>query len=173
MASAVPGSDPKSSPRRKGIAPWKIVVGILGGGALLLGMVVVAVVVFISMHKDDLLKKGAQAQQEGSAYGELHDQSECVAKVVGRLDSTDFLGEIGDRLFLGSCLQAARPVDGFCMDVPPSRKILSSVAWRLKACAKAGREGNEECSRMLEEVQKFCNPDLGVSDSGESSDVSR
>ncbi|MBK9575998.1 MAG: hypothetical protein IPK50_22725 [Fibrobacterota bacterium] len=151
-------SAPTNQPKKKGIAAWKIVVGILGVCVALLGLLVVVVVIFVSTQEDSFMKDADLARERGTSFGKTHDQRECVTDVLSRLDSAGTLEQVIDRIFLDECLAAAQPSDNFCRAVPPKSEFLATVSWRLQACTEYGKPSNEDCGRTIGEIQEFCHP---------------
>jgi hypothetical protein len=71
-----------------------------------------------------------------------------------------FTGAIKVQLFFEECLKAAKPVPGFCDDVPAKSEILKSATWLEQINRKHGLSGTYEMG-LLAEIQKVCDADAG------------
>ena len=148
----------EENPKKRPIAPWKIIVGVIAGLAGLLVLVVVGFVGFLAMNQDKIVKQGSLAKAQGAAYGASRTQSECLETVLGRLDTSGMMDQLKDRIFLDECFSKAKVSSDLCVDVPPESSFVASVSWRLKACADHGKEGNQACTRLMGNVQTLCHP---------------
>lgn len=158
MAETPSGTRSTPEAKKKGIPVWVVVVGALAACLGILVILAVVVGAYAISHSKGLKKDAQIVKERGAAFGRSHEQRDCVKDVLGRLDTSDFLQQVGEHLYLDACLEVARPTDGFCQDVPPESKILSSVLWRQEACSRHGKPGNEDCARMMGKVQGFCHP---------------
>lgn len=126
---------------------------------ILLGIVAAgAGVWWIRQNKDRLVEKGKATRAEGQAFGRSATASACVDKALEtyRGDSSALLREVQARVWLGGCLDTATPESGICTGVPPESEILRSVTWRLAECSRRGLEGDKGCTRILDELQQYC-----------------
>ena len=138
--------------------PW---VKVLLGGCLVL-MVVGFVAVFMGVrwfqsNKDELMAKAKAVRAEGEEYGRSATASACVAKAIEtyRADSA-VMREVSARLWLSGCLDTATPESELCTGVPPTSEIVRTVTWRMRECSRLGLDGDRGCTRILEEVQRYC-----------------
>ena len=98
---------------------------------------------------------------EGTTFGRNKDRTACVDEAVVRIKKEGgFTGAVKIQLFLGECLKAARPVPGFCDDVPAQGEILKTVTWIQELSRKYALSGTYETG-LLSEIQKICDADAG------------
>lgn len=152
-----PTSD-QPTPKRKGIAPWKIVVGMIVTCVVLMGLVFGGFVLYFTKNSDSLMRESQLARRRGVAFAQTHTQRECVEEAVRQLDVAGFRQQLMLHQFLDGCLPEAQATVGFCDEVPEESSILASVAWRMRACSDYGKTGDEDCARLQSGVQKFCHP---------------
>lgn len=115
-------------------------------------------VLYFTKNSDTLTRESKLAQSRGEAFGQMHSQRECVVEAIRQLDAAGFRQQLMLHQFLYRCLPVAATTEGFCDGVPEESSILSSVTWRMRACSDYGKSGDEDCSRLLSSVQKFCHP---------------
>jgi hypothetical protein len=98
---------------------------------------------------------------EGKAFGADKDRTACVNEAVARIKREGgFTGAVKVRLFFDECLKAAKPVPGFCDNVPAPSSILKSATWLDEMNQKYGLTGIYE-KDLLAEIQKTCEADAG------------
>lgn len=136
-------------------------VKVLLGGCLLL-MAVAFVAVFLGVrwfqsNKDDLMAKAQAMRAEGQAFGRSATASACVAKAIENYrGDTSLMREVRTRVWLTGCLETATPESELCTGVPPTSEIMRTVRWRMSECSRLGLDGDRGCTRVLEEVQRYC-----------------
>lgn len=158
----------QDAPKKK-LATWKIVVGVVGALVGLLILLVVGIGVFFTMNQDKLKEAGLRAKAEGAAFGANNTQKACIDKAVSKVDTSGFMEEVVNRLFLSECLNKAQPTADLCTGVPQESSILETASWRVQFCAASGKEGNQACARVLEAVQDHCHPTEKVNDAAKDS----
>jgi len=138
-------------PLAKGLLAGCIVLIVLAGIAILLG------VRWVNANKDQLRAKAERVRAEGQEFGGTATTSACVAKAmeVYRSDAS-ILGEARARIWLGGCFASSTPEEGFCTGIPPKGEIMRTVRWRLSECSRLGLDADKGCTRILEEVQRYC-----------------
>jgi hypothetical protein len=138
----------------------KILLIVLGGLLLIVVGLAGGAYWWFTSHLDKLKADGEQAMAEGTAFAAGKTRNECVTEGVARSGRCDgMMCEVKNRFFVKSCLGAAADVPGFCQGVPPKSEIMKSVQWSLSRCQGGGGEVDQRCSRVMSEVQEFCNPD--------------
>jgi hypothetical protein len=137
-----------------------VVKGLLAGCVVLLviaGIAAIVVVRWIRANKDRLRAQAAEVQAEGQAYGKSVSAPDCLAKAMERYRAeTVLVGEVRVRIWLKGCLENSAPDAAFCDPVPPDSEILRTVTWRLSECSRLGLDGDKGCTRILQEVQRYC-----------------
>jgi len=113
-----------------------------------------------SKHGKEVVESGNQARVEGEQFGEETDDQGCLDETLARhRRAAGFSRTIAHRLFLGGCLSASEPTDGFCNQVPKLKDIMKSAAWQAKRCAEA-RLGDVYCRQLFQQVQIYCESSL-------------
>jgi len=98
---------------------------------------------------------------EGTTFGKDKDRAACVDETVARIKKEGgFTAAVKVQLFFEECLKAAKPVAGFCDDVPPKSEMLKSATWLEQINRKHGLNGTYEVG-LLAEIQKICDADAG------------
>ncbi|HEV7699267.1 MAG TPA: hypothetical protein VGO43_03475 [Pyrinomonadaceae bacterium] len=141
----------------------KILLGC--GGVIVIVVIVLGGVVFYLMNKDfekssKLLQEGIKRDQNaGMEFGKTIDQPGCINEGfrLSRLTSQE--REVTIFTFVNSCLQSAKPVQDFCVGVPP-HSYPADTNWRAEECRKAGLDAlKTECTSVFEAKQSFCQPE--------------
>ncbi len=110
-----------------------------------------------SQHKDELLQGGQRALDEGREFGAQADNEGCVTEAVARNKREPGIGAtISHNLFLRSCLEASKPLPGFCEAVPGRTELMKSVQWQQQKCKAVGLAADTYCSQLFTQVQQFC-----------------
>jgi hypothetical protein len=110
-----------------------ICVIVLGGAALALGTVF-----WWQQHGQAMLAESKAAIRNGAKFGDGKDAPACVDEAVARVKNAGYAEAVMVRLFLTSCLKVAKPVVGFCDDVPAKTDRTKSASWQLKMNQKYG-----------------------------------
>jgi hypothetical protein len=135
----------------------KIVLAVVGFFILILIGFGVTGYIYFNQHKDEWMKAANVAKQEGEAFGAGKEASQCVDEAITRVGKCQGLPcEVGNRLFLNSCLSKASPSPQLCSSVPRRSEILRSAKWALDECGRRGLPNNQPCGRLLQEVQIYC-----------------
>ena len=139
---------------------WLIVVLLIGVSALATcGVAFGAGAWWFNKNKAGLVAQGLEAKNEGEAFGQQHQDRECVGEVLGRLTpQSSFTEEIRLRLFLASCVKAAERAPGYCEAVPLPSAVLKVSAWALDTCGRAGRGTDQPCTRVVQGAIDGCHP---------------
>lgn len=124
-----------------------VVLVVLVGGAS---------VYYVSKHKQEWLEAGNKVLDEGEKFGSQTDNDGCVAEVVERARrEPGFSAGLKHTVFLRACLEASRPVPGFC-DVPKRTEFIKSAQWQQQKCQAVGLTADTYCSQIFTQVQQFC-----------------
>lgn len=135
----------------------RVLLLVVGVGVGTCGLLVSAGMWWFNRNKEALKTKYAEATAAGEAFGQAHDDTECVDEALARKDAKGgFLGQVAGNLFLTACLEVAPSAAGFCEGVPPSSRLIESATWAVAACGQRGRGEDQACARMMQEVQKAC-----------------
>jgi len=135
----------------------KIVLAVIGVFVLIVIGFGVTVFIYVNQHKEEWVKAGNVAKQEGEAYAAGKDAGQCVDEALRRLGSCRGLQcEVMSRLFLEQCMKKAAPAPQLCTNVPRRSEILASARWAIEECSRRGMANNQPCSRLLQEVQRHC-----------------
>ena len=93
---------------------------------------------------------------EGTEYGKHTDSQGCLDEGLARHTRAGGLGElIRTNAFLRACLDASRPVPGFC-DVPRQTEFIKSAQWKQQQCQKHGLSMEKQCVQLFAQVQQHC-----------------
>ncbi|MGZ5442954.1 MAG: hypothetical protein ACXW5U_12950 [Thermoanaerobaculia bacterium] len=137
-----------------------LVKGLLIGCLVLVviaSIALIAAVRWLGANKDRLRAQADEVRTEGRVFGRSATTSACVAKTFDTYRSdTSFVTEARARVWLIGCLETSTPEPAFCAQVPPTAEIMRTVNWRLGECSRLGLDGDKGCTRILTEVQKFC-----------------
>jgi len=132
---------------------------IVGTALLLLcGTCVGGAVIYFKSKAGDLKAMGNQIKAEAEAFAATTDEQGCLDESLRRSVTGGLMDEVGHGLFLGFCLAAAAPTEGFCDGVPEEKSIMRSVTWRLAACREHPEVEAQRCSRLLAPWQRHCHP---------------
>lgn len=124
---------------------------------LLVGACVGVGVYWWRHHSREFIAAGRQAMDEGRAFGRQTDNDGCMAEAVARARHEQGFGAaLNHNLFLRACLEASRPVPGFCSAVPARTEFMKSVRWQQQKCHDAGLAGDAYCGQLFTQVQQFC-----------------
>lgn len=130
-----------------------VVVASLSVATLLIGG---AAFYWWSKSGTDVLEAGKRAMVRGNEFGITTDNDGCLRESLKAHDQCDGFGcQVLNSLFLGSCLKASTPTEGFCNNVPPKESVLTTVTWRVAQCAAHDRIGNY-CHELFGKVQSYC-----------------
>jgi hypothetical protein len=129
-----------------------IVVGVivLGGAAAGFG-----VYLWWQQHGRAMLADSRAAIGEGTTFGVGKEPSACVDEAVVRVKGAGVTEAVRVRLFLTSCLKAAKPVAGFCDDVPAKTDQIRTASWQLKLNQRYGLKPPYETS-VVPAIQDVC-----------------
>lgn len=136
----------------------KLVLALLGAGALGFVLFVGGIVWWLNKNKDRLIEGAQAAQAEGKDFGSTHSRAECIDDCVMRLKGCGPVGlecESGIRLRLGSCMSVAKD-DGACKEVLAHTGLLKASLWANQECARRGQRGSQACARFMQGVQMEC-----------------
>jgi len=104
----------------------------------------------------DFLETGQRAMVHGHEFGLATDNDGCLRESLEAHDRCDGFGcQVFNNVFLGSCLKASKPTEGFCNRVPPKESILAAATWQVAQCTAHGRSGNY-CHQLFGQVQSYC-----------------
>ena len=135
----------------------KIVLIVIGIFVLIIIGFGVVGFVYFNQHKEEWMKAGAAAKQEGEAFAAGKDGSQCVDEGVRRLGTCAGLScEITARAFVQACMAKAAPAPQLCTNVPRRSEIIRSAKWAIDECTRRGLSGNQPCGRLMQEVQHYC-----------------
>lgn len=137
------------------------VMAVLLGAAAALAILVAAggffAVRWFNDNKDRLRAEGDALKAEARLFGRAHTQAESLHEGLRRLDAcSGIICEAKTGIFVEAALAESSPSDGFCASVPPDDSILATALWRVSACDKIGRGGQQPCGRLMGAVQKHC-----------------
>ena len=105
-----------------------------------------------------LRKETQVAMEDGRRFGGDHDAEACVVESLSRLKACDsLLCEPSVKLFMGSCLDRAKPTSGLCDGVPKQSELMASPRWQYAECDRRGWGLSERCTRVITTLQNHCN----------------
>jgi hypothetical protein len=135
----------------------KIVLIVIGVFVLIIIGFGVFGFVYFNQHREEWMKAGAAAKQEGEAFAAGKDGSQCVDEGVRRLGTCAGLScEITARAFVQACMAKAASAPQLCTNVPRRSEIFRSAKWAIDECTRRGLAGNQPCGRLMQEVQRYC-----------------
>ncbi|SRR6266480_3171525 len=138
-----------------GWAKALIIIGIVV--VLLVVGVIAAGVYWWSHNKDALIARGKAKVTEGRNVGLTTDNQGCVDQSVARYKAEPgFTGTIAADLFMQACLEASKPTQGFCDEVPRETEFIKSSQWRLAQCKHVDLSSDQYCQQLFAPVQRFC-----------------
>jgi hypothetical protein len=139
----------------------KVLLGIGCGIGLLIIAGIAAGYFFINSHKDEWMAEGKKQQEEGRTYAAGKTANDCVDESLRRLRSGGgIMGEVRVRVFLRGCVDAAAESPQLCESAPPRTEFIRSARWTLDECARRGMPQSQPCSRVMQELQKYCDTKL-------------
>jgi hypothetical protein len=144
---------PPPPPSERKPASGCLKYGLIGCGALLVLLVVVAVGGYFWITRNPQFGEAAgAATQEGARFGLQADEAACVEAGAGRV------GEVGTitaglaaGAFVRGCLEFSRETPGFCENVPPPTALRRTIAWRQERCGD-----DAACGQVMQIVQTYC-----------------
>lgn len=134
----------------------KILLSLLLAGVVVVGAAAMLLWRYIDGHKHGWLEASKTALQEGARAGATMDDAGCVEAGFARLREDDSLGGLHSRLWFKGCLDASRPADGTCANVPRVDEVVTSVRWIGTFCAARGMAGQGGCNGLAQELQTHC-----------------
>ncbi len=134
----------------------KIILSVVVSVVLLFIVVVGASVYWLSKHTGEYLEAGRQTIEEGERYGQRTDNAGCLREALARhKGNTSFTSSLANNLFLRGCLEASRPTESFCNDVPKPTEFVKTARWQIRQCQQAGLS-DSYCGQLFSQVQSFC-----------------
>ncbi len=141
---------------------------------LLVVGVVVGGVVWWSRNKDKLVGRMKEVVTEGREFGRNTDNQGCVDENLSRYKKDPgFSSAISASLFARACLEASRPTQGFCTDVPKPTEFVKSGQWRVAQCRRVDLSGDSYCQQLFQPVQEYCERGPRKSPSNDNNDNSQ
>jgi len=123
-----------------------LVVGLVGAG-----------VFWWMRNKDALMARAKEVVAEGKEFGRNHDNQACVDETVSRYKKEPGFGSaMSSNFFMRSCLEASKPTDGFCEDVPKTTEFMKSAQWQIDQCRRVDLSKDSYCRQLFQPVQQFC-----------------
>jgi hypothetical protein len=137
---------------------WAKVLLAFGCGlVLLIAAIGVGGYLYVNRHKDEWFAAGKKARDEGQTFAAGRNGSDCVDESLRRVrECSGIACEVRVRAFLDGCLDAAAESPQLCEAVPPRGEIVRTVRWSLDECARRGLPNSQPCSRVLQDLQKYC-----------------
>lgn len=113
-------------------------------------------VYFWREHGRGFVESTQKTVAEGTEYGRHTDSQGCLDEGLARHTRAEGFGELlKTNAFLRACLDASRPVQGFC-DVPRQRELVKSAQWQQQQCQKHGLLMEKQCGLLFAQVQQHC-----------------
>lgn len=138
-------------PLAKGLLTGCIVLFVIAAIAVLAG------VRWVRANKERLRAEADLVRAEGRDFGRSATAPACVVKALETYrGDVSIIGEARARVWLTGCLESTTPETAFCSRVPPTSEIVRTVTWRLAECTRLGLDGDKGCTRVLQEVQRYC-----------------
>ena len=131
------------------------------GGVLLVAAVVCAGAAKFGMDYAEkrITESTADDKAAGLELAKTADQQGCIVEGLNRASPvpfTDLGAAIGLRVFVGECLHNAKPVNDFCVGVPPLLS-LKEGEWTTEQCRRSGMdEMKTGCKYVFTEKHSFC-----------------
>lgn len=110
-----------------------------------------------SAQQAELIASAERHEAEGVAFGSGRGPADCKNEALSRAGACgpmDMLCEVGARLFLKSCIGAAKLPEGFCRRVPPEDDLMNTLQYKLSEC-----DSDQRCARVMTAVADFCHAD--------------
>src|SRR5258708_21853730 len=112
---------------------------------------------YVRAHKDDLLAQARKVRSDGAQTGRNLTEARCVDDALSRyINDKGVIGGVRTQVWLGGCLEASQPTEGFCNGVPSESEFMRTVNWRVDQCRARGLTGDSTCPNILAEVQRYC-----------------
>jgi hypothetical protein len=105
---------------------------------------------------DAMVADAKAAMDEGRRFAAGKDSWACVDEGAKRTKDAGLSGAIATRLFLDTCLQAARLAPGFCDAVPAPTDFLKAIPWQAQMNKKYGLNPPFETVALPQSIQGFC-----------------
>ena len=135
----------------------KIVLSLLLVGVLFIGCAATLLWRYLDGHKDAWIQAGQAASRDGARAGATRDDAQCIDDAFVMFRKDDSRGALRTRLWTKGCLDASRPADGTCADVPRVDEFVDSVRWITAFCAARGvSNGSNGCNGLAQELQAHC-----------------
>jgi hypothetical protein len=125
-----------------------IVVGVFVLGGAAFG-------VYLSQYGPAMLADARAAIADGAKFGVGKERPECVDEAVVRVKDARYAEAVKVRLFLTSCLKAAKPVAGFCDDVPAKTDSVKTASWQARLNERYGLKAPYE-TNVIPAIQVAC-----------------
>lgn len=135
---------------------WLKVLSVVLGVIVLLGAAAGGAYWWWQRNGADMIADVNSTMTEAAAFAAGKDSSACVEEAAARAKGSGFTGAIKARLFLTSCLRAARLEPGFCDGVPGVTAILTSVGWQQELNQRYGLNPPFETTVVPPGIQEFC-----------------
>ena len=103
-----------------------------------------------------LMQDAQAADGEGRRFGAGKDSTACMEEGGRRTKGIGFSGAVAARLFLESCLKAAKLEAAFCDGVPGPTELLRSVSWQAQLNQKYGLHPPFESVVLPQSIIAFC-----------------
>ena len=134
----------------------KIILSLVVSIVLLFVIAIGASVYWLSKHSGEYLEAGRRTIEEGERYGHGTDNVGCLREALARHKQNPSLtNALANNLFLRGCLEASRPTEGFCNDVPKPTEFVKAARWQIRQCQQAGLTDGY-CGQLFSQVQSFC-----------------
>lgn len=128
--------------------------------------VIVAGAVWWSRNKDAVIGRAKEVVAEGREFGGNSDNQGCVNEAISRYKKERGFGSaISTSVFMRTCLEASRPTQGFCSEVPRKTEFIKSAEWRTSQCRRVDLSSDRYCPQLFEPVQEFCERTRSSADS--------
>ena len=123
-----------------------LIVGVVGAG-----------VVWWVKNKDALMARAKEVVAEGKEFGGRNDNQACVDESISRYKTEPGFGSaMSINFFLRACLEASKPTEGFCENVPKSSEFMKSAEWQVEQCRRVDLGKDNYCRQLFQPVQQFC-----------------
>ena len=123
-----------------------LIIGVVGAG-----------VFYVMKNKDAWMARAKEVAAEGKDFGHGTDNQGCVDEGVARYKKEPGLTSVlANSIFMRTCLDASRPVTGFCDSVPKQTEFIKTAEWRRQQCREVGLGSDSNCQNLFTPVQQFC-----------------
>src|SRR5688572_11809008 len=107
-------------------------------------------------NKDALRSRAKAIVTEGKDFGKSTDNQGCVDEAFNRYKKDPgFLSGIANQGFLTGCLEASRPTNGFCDNVPLG-DFAKMQEWKDALCRRYDLRNGRDCQPLVTPVFTFC-----------------